>query len=322
MNAALIVAIGAGLLSALPLMIAASQPGGLLLLFLAPLPLFLTGLSQGLIGAAIAGGTVLVVAALVASLVAALGALLFLVGPTLILVRQALLNRQASVAADGTAAGPGDIEWYPPGLLTTCLLWIGLVWVAVTLAFLLAESGGMQATIEAHLREALNVTLPNATPENVVQMAAGMASFALGFGIVSYLLLLALNGILAQGVLVRFGRNLRPSPDIADLRLPSWIAPVLAVVLLVAFLIPGDLGYVALNVAPVLLMPFFFAGLAVIHAYARRARNGGLLLALFYILLILFTWPAAFVVLVGLFDQWADLRGRLAAMGPDREDEE
>lgn len=318
MNATLILAVGAGLLSALPLMIAVSQPGGLLLLFLAPLPLFMTGFAQGLAGAAIAGGTVLVVAGFIAGIVAAFGALLFLVGPAVLLVRQALLNRPAAV----TAGAPGGLEWYPPGLLVTWLLWIGLAWAAVTMAMLTVQSGGMQATIEAHLINALGIMLPQATAEDVAQMAASMASFALGFGIVSYLLILALNGVLAQGTVARFGRNLRPSPDIASLRLPAWIAPALAAVLLAAFFLPGDLGFVARNVAPILLLPFFFAGLAVAHAYARRARSGGFLLALFYVLLVLFTWPAAIVVLVGLFDQWADLRRRLQAVASDREENE
>lgn len=333
MNAALILAVGAGLLSALPLLIAASEPGGLLLLVLAPLPLFLAGFAQGLLGATIAGGTLLVVAGLAAGLFVAFGALLFLVGPTLLLVRQALLSRPAAVGAGAATgggapgAGPGagaggpDLEWYPPGLLTTWLVWIGLAWLAVTLGLMLGEGLGLQTTVEGHLQRALGLTLPQATAGEVTALAASMSSFALGFGIVSYLLLLALNGALAQGALVRFGRNLRPSPDIARLRLPAWIAPALAAALVAAFLLPGDLGFIARNLAPILLVPFFFGGLAVAHAYARRARNGTLLLALFYVLLVLFTWPAAFVVLVGLFDQWADLRRRLEAAVSDREEE-
>ena len=59
MNAALFIAIGAGLLSALPLALAVSQPGGMFLLLLAPLPLFAIGLSQGLVAGLIAGGSLL-----------------------------------------------------------------------------------------------------------------------------------------------------------------------------------------------------------------------------------------------------------------------
>ena len=128
------------------------------------------------------------------------------------------------------------------------------------------------------------------------------------------------RGVLAQGLLVRFARNLRPSPDIASIELPAWMAPVLAVVLAVAFLAPGDFGFIAKNFAPLLLLPFFFAGLAVTHAFLRRTRAAGLLLFLFYLLLVLFTWPAAVVVFLGLLDQWANLRRRMAA-APGQEEE-
>lgn len=319
---ALLIAVAAGALSALPLIIAASEPGGLLLLLLAPLPIFAAGLAQGAIGSAIAGGTVLVIAALLAGVLAAAGALLFLVAPSVLLVRQALLNRPAAAgAAGGTAGGAPALEWYPPGLLVTWLLWIGLAWLAVTLALLAGEPGGMQAAVRASLEQALGLSLPGIDPADIGTVADRLAGFALGFGVVSWLFMLALNGCLAQGALVSFGRNLRPSPDLADIVLPGWIAPALAAVLLGAFLLPGDLGFAAKNLAPLLMLPFFFAGLAVIHAYARRASAGRLLLVLFYTLLVLFSWPAAIVVFLGLFDQWADLRRRLTARTPGQEEE-
>ena len=316
---ALLIAVAAGALSALPLMIAASEPGGLLLLLLAPLPIFAAGLAQGVIGSAIAGGTVLLIATLLAGFLAAAGALLFLVAPTVLLVRQALLNRPA--AAAGPAGGAPALEWYPPGLLVTWLLWIGLAWLAVTLALLAGEPDGMQATVRASLEQALGLSLPGLDAADIGTVAERMAGFALGFGVVSWLFMLAINGILAQGALVSFGRNLRPSPDLADIALPAWIAPALAVVLLGAFLLPGDLGFAAKNLAPLLMLPFFFSGLAVVHAYARRASAGRLLLVLFYTLLVLFSWPAAIVVFLGLFDQWANLRRRLSARTPGQEEE-
>ena len=318
MNAALFIAIGAGLLSALPLALAVSQPGGMFLLLLAPLPLFAIGLSQGLVAGLIAGGSLLLVATFLAGLLAALAALIFVAGPTLLLVRQALLNRPAAVGAG--AGAPGGIEWYPPGHLTTWLVWIGLVWLAISLAMLATQGPGLEASVRTALEETLTASLLQADPALVAQVAERMAAIALGFGVASWLLMLALNGVLAQGLLVRFARNLRPSPDIASIELPAWIAPVLAIVLAAAFLAPGDFGFVAKNVAPLLLLPFFFAGLAVTHAFLRRTRAAGLLLFLFYLLLVLFTWPAVVVVFLGLLDQWANLRRRMTA-APGQEEE-
>ena len=316
---ALITAVAAGVLSALPLMLAVSEPGGAFLMLLAPLPLLAAGLAKGVFATAVAGGTLLLIAFVVAGLLAVGGALLFLVGPCLVLVRQSLLNRVPAGA--GSASGAPDLEWYPPGLLVTWLVWIGLAWLGVTIALLLGEADGMEATVQASLEQAIALSLPGFDPAKIAEAAAGMAGIALGFGVVSWLLVLALNGVLAQGLVAGFGANLRPSPDPAEIELPRWVAPALAVVLAGGFLLPGDLGFIATNLTAVLLLPFFFAGLAVVHAYARSLKRGRLLLVMFYVLLLLFTWPAAFVVFLGLFDQWANLRRRMAAAASGQEEE-
>ena len=134
-------------------------------------------------------------------------------------------------------------------------------------------------------------------------------------------MLLAVNGILAQGVLGRYGRALRPAPDIADLILPGWLPLVLAGAAAVAFLGAGDLGFLSLSLTLVLALPFFFAGLAVVHTLCRRAKARVALLVAFYIVLVLFSWLALLVVGLGLIDQWAGFRQRLHAPGGKQEED-
>jgi hypothetical protein len=315
-----ILSLAAGVLSALPLLVASNEPGGLLLLLLAPLPLFGVGLAHGAMASVVAGGTVLVIAAVAAGLLAAGGALAFMVGPSVLLVRQALLNRVPAGAPAGDGGAP-DLEWYPPGLLVGWLPLIGMAWLALYLAFMLGEPDGMEALVRRNLEEALGLWLTQVDPAQIAGFAERMAGYVLGIGIVGWLLVLAINGALAQGALAGFGRNLRPSPDPVDMDLPRWIAPALALALAGAFLLSGDLGFAAKNLVAVLLLPFFFAGLAVVHAFARRSKAGRPLLVLFYALLVLFNGLAAFVVLLGLFDQWANIRRRLTAAAPGQEEE-
>ncbi|MEZ5866842.1 MAG: hypothetical protein R3D25_23225 [Geminicoccaceae bacterium] len=60
-------------------------------------------------------------------------------------------------------------------------------------------------------------------------------------------------------------------------------------------------------------MPFLMQGLAVVHSLAHRLPARGLALAGFYLVLILFSWPLVVVVVVlGLVEDWAHLRRRLA----------
>jgi hypothetical protein len=68
-------------------------------------------------------------------------------------------------------------------------------------------------------------------------------------------------------------------------------------------------------------VPYFFAGLGVLHFLSRRHPAGVLLLFLCYMILILlslfFKWPTIAVAMVGVLDQWTDLRHRLRNRGPD-----
>ncbi|HEX9769456.1 MAG TPA: DUF2232 domain-containing protein [Kiloniellales bacterium] len=320
-----------GLASALPLLIAFSVPNGVLFMLLVPLPLFLSGLSMGLAAVTLSTATACLALSLMiaaaamrmsGSLALALadGAGMFIgtgitLGvPVIVLVRQALFNRTAQ---------DGSVEWYPAGLLVTWLTGAGLFLLAFTLVSLLwfASGPSLEAIFASQLSDALRLVLPTVEDAHLQEAAAAAARYGLGIGLDSWLMVIAANGILAQGVLGRFGRNLRPAPDITQLDLPTWLGLALAAAVLVAWLAPGDVGFLALSLAIVLVVPFFFAGLAVVHAACRHRGSRAIMLIIFYLILVLFFWPATLVAGLGLLDQTIGLRRRLLAAAGKQENE-
>src|SRR5437879_102466 len=110
-----------GVGAALYLAVMLGTPGGLLLVYMTQLPLFIAGLWLGSGAAALAGltGVVVLLAAsdvLGAAIFAAINAV-----PVTLLVRQALLARPGD---DGT------IVWYPAGLLAAWLTALALSGIA------------------------------------------------------------------------------------------------------------------------------------------------------------------------------------------------
>ena len=91
----------------------------------------------------------------------------------------------------------------------------------------------------------------------------------------------------------------------------------LAALLIGAILLPGTLGYLTKSAAFILALPFFLVGLSVIHVAARRISAGTLLLFLFYLLMLLFGWPAVFVAFFGLIEQRAGFRQKWAGAGKE-----
>lgn len=297
----LLTAVAGGSLSALFYLAVALGPSGFVLPLFAQLPLFLVGLSLG-VGPAAVAGTVGTLAILLATSLATAGAYLLLTaGAATLIVRQALLNRQTA---------QGGIEWYPPGLL---LSWIA----AAALAFLgLAAlyAAGMEGGLLGVTRNIVRGVLAILQPEQAARLAPAedlIAQFLPAAFLGWWIVMTAVNGMIAQGALARFGRAIRPSPAMADLWLPRW--PGFAMVAAVALsLFPGELGMLAENAVIVLGVPFLFLGLGVIHALAGRTPARLLFIFVLYVLLVLLGWPAVIVAAIGFIEQWVGLRGRFA----------
>ena len=298
--------IGAGgVVSALLFTVASTGNfGGLLLAVFYQLPLFLVGLSMGTVAGAFAGAVAGVGMLVMFNL---LGLFVF-VAPVIIIIRQALLFRMDQ---------NGDTEWYPSGLLAS--LATGLALALMTSAFLWMEltTEGMEAMIQKFLRafaDNIMAGVPVAQRDQVVDGVAPVLPGVIGL---YWTLALVVNGVLGQGLAVRLGWNLRPSPDFSTLALPRWLPTVAAVLLIGAVVMPGKLGFYAVNGAILLSLPFFLVGLAVVHVAAKRFAAGSMLLIVFYIMMMMFGWPAVFVAFIGLIEQLAGFRQRMATAGKE-----
>ena len=288
-----------GLLSAMLFVSLLLGLPGMLLVYFAQLPVLFAGLTLGLTGSGIAAVGAIVVIGLMVSVAAALGYALLHALPALFTVRQALLHR----------TDQGRTEWFPVGTLLTQLTL--LAGAGVVLAFLLlgSEPGGLPGFIEAHLREGLTelgVLEEGAAPSPDL---ARLAAVIPGFTASSSLLMVVINFMLAQLLAVRAGWARRPTPDFDRLELPGWLWPGIAVaaLLVLAGGIIGDLGW---SLLIVLVVPYLFLGLALVHVVARQWSRPGLALGAIYGAMILLGWPILLVLLLGFVEDWAHLRRR------------
>jgi len=305
MSKSIPLAICAGLFSALfYVAIVTGRQEAIFLTFFTQLPLFLAGLGIGYpavkIAAAVGVGTGLVLGGAYYGL----AFLLLNAGPIVLFVRQALLNREA---ADGKK------EWYPLGHL---IGWVSAVAISLFLMLFFALSAseqGVETTIRLFLSEAMTAFSETADPA-AAQAVEWIAPFFPAFLIGGWLFMLVLNGAMAQALLARFKKNVRPSPDFAKMALPSWLIYMIAAAALVFFAAgPGTLEFFSRNLVLILCVPFFLLGLAVVHALAQTSPKPGWVLVPFYMLLILFGGFAAMVVTgFGFVEQTVGIRRRLA----------
>ena len=312
MSREILTALGGGIVSALfYISVKSGTPGSILLAYLSPLPLFVAGLSAGWRGAATASAVAAAGVAAGASFAAAGMFVALIAVPATIVVRQALLSRNAA---------PGAVEWYPPGLLMGWLTGYGLTVLGAAALYLAGASGGLEAAASRFLNETVGRLAETPTDPRVQLMLDALARFLPGMMLAVWLIVTAANAALAQGVLVRFGWNRRPSPPFAAMVLPRWMSGALAVAAL-ATLAPGGIGSFGRNALIVATVPFLFLGLAVVHALLRRTAARGFILAGLYLLLALFGWPAILIAGIGIMEQWVELRRRFAGPPNDQEEE-
>jgi hypothetical protein len=234
------------------------------------------------------------------------GALLFVVGyaaPVVVLSWQALRWRTDPA---------GTIWWYPPGHLVAWLVAGALASIGAGAVLTLGHEGGFEGAVRAMLDELLTLLLAGDSDKSAPVATVTAALFP-GIGAATWMLVTGANGTLAQRLLVWWRRNRRPTPDIVAVGLPRWIAIAFAAALAAAFLLPGTAGYLGRNALPIFGLAFFVAGLAVIHAAARRFSAPGPILGLVYALILFMSPVTVAVAVLGLIEQWAGLRRRLAA---------
>ncbi|UFN47267.1 hypothetical protein LPC08_14655 [Roseomonas sp. OT10] len=249
------------------------MPLGTLAFWLASLPVYLAGLSFGPVAgglaAAVGGIALLPVAGLRGSVVFLLSAGL----PAALILLAALR--------------PGRTD------LSVPLALLGLGPAVAAWASIAVSPAGLEAALATQLAGMLAASGLEVSAEAV----GGLVRLAIALAGASLALPLLLCGTAAQRWLARRRLALRPMPAWKTARLPGWYAGLLALALLAAWL-TGALE--ALTVAAALLVPVFLQGLAVIHGRLR-----GPVLVLFYLLLVLFSLPAATLVVgLGLLEQF------------------
>ncbi|NQW10872.1 MAG: DUF2232 domain-containing protein [Alphaproteobacteria bacterium] len=296
----------AAAISALLLFVAQpSSPVSMLLAIFATLPLFLVGLSLGWFHGAAAAG-------------AASIAILFAIGP-------APAGYYAIVNAIPVTMLLVAVERHPNTPVRAVLTLVGLAAVPMVVGALLFSSsdGGLSGVIRERLGDfqaMMSVSPRDMSPEEWQALLNALAAILPGLGAVFWVLLITLNGALAQGLLTRVGKARLPTPDIAAVRLPRWMPGVLAAITASSFL-PGEMGYLGTNLVPLAALPFLFSGLGVVHALLRGVSGAGLWFALVYVLLLVLVWPAVIVLGLGLIDSIVDFRRRFGRSGPPPDDE-
>jgi hypothetical protein len=300
MSYRLLIALGAGLVSAVVFASATTGPllVRMLLFLLTPLALFLAGLGLGPLFAVVAG---LAGASLVLAAGSPLGAVVFVASqaaPVAILTYLASLNRPT---ADG-------VEWYPVGRMVIAAALIAGAFAAVTLLLLGGDIDVLRAALRDMLQSFVNTELPKMPdaptlgPAEIDEATAIALALLPAASAISTMGSLLFNLWLAGRITLASGRLQRPWPDLAAIVYPS-VTPLLLAVGIGAGFLSGLPGLIASGFAGPLFFAYVLLGLAVVH-YATRGRpwRPFALWALYATLFVMNTVASLAIALLGLIE--------------------
>lgn len=292
----IIVAVISGIAAAaLHVSVIALSPLSVLLFYLAPLPLFIAGLSYGWVPAAVAAG----VGSLATSGFLGFKSALFFLGASalgpLVITRLALIHRPAAQMPREGEAKDGNIEWYPEGRL---LLWAAaLAGTLLTVIIFIAgpDADSFHATLKEFsqkLTEPFIANIEDTQREGFRQFVDFLVLIAPLASAAAWFVATLLNFLMASRLLRAWNMSLRPWARFSSLAFPRSAGLALVAACAVSFL-PGTAGLMGSVFAIPLCVAFAVLGLAVIHHLLQRSSSRIAILAGLYAALVFFNWIVA-----------------------------
>jgi hypothetical protein len=316
------IGLGAGLVSALlfAVMITGS-PLGMMLSYVAPLPVLIAALGwnhrSGLVAVVTGAAAVALVLRPSTGLAFAIGSGL----PAWWIAYLALLGRPAATPDPARpGAGPAT-EWYPLGRL--------LFWIAVTAATVIVIgtvaigrgdpealrsvlSGAVEAFLRAGERLGADNPLPSVAGMDGARFVSLIVALVPAIAASVFCLFFTVNPWLAAKAVAVSGRLPRPWPYLPSTRMPLTAVALLAGGVLAAFA-PGFVGVAGTALVGALAMAFALQGLALLH-HLTQGRSGrtGLLIGTYLLTIFFGGTILPLMTVMGILDSATPLRRRLA----------
>jgi len=304
MSKDMLIAVGAGATSGFAsLAFLSGLPGAMLIVYLAPLPLLIVGINQGIKSVTISSASGFVTTILAGNILFGVLYTALHVFPSWIIVRQALLKYSMpfnqSDYWDPAGSSLCILSVFAAGILTLALVWSQ------------GEIGGLQSLIQSYLEEVfsklpMDENLRNGLVRTFVPLFPGYMG-------TMWVFLVVLNASIAMAVLKQTKCIKKPNIKLENLKLPDWISWFIVIaasvyLLSVHLFSQKELEFFGRNLTLMLAVPFFFLGLAVLHNLANHVTFPRLLLTAFYLALLLNVWVALMITLTGIIEQWFGLR--------------
>lgn len=273
---------------------------GFIFMFLPTLPIFYVGLGYSLRTARRA----IALACLPITLLSGISGLtvytLFLTLPSYYICRKAMRPR--------LYAPQSPLVWPALGLIILNLTLMGCTLIALTSAYYWPQEGGLPGVLARMASE----SFPGLEPDYsglVERMVTRWAFLIFPITLWLWVLMLYAHAWTAHRMLVQRGRLIRPDFAVHAFELPSWLLSLLVICALAAIIGSDSMRFLGRSCLISLMLPYFFAGMALMRQASKSWPSGGFFMFFIYFLIFTQFWPALILSGIGLWRQIKDLSG-------------
>lgn len=185
-------------------------------------------------------------------------------------------------------------------VLTDVAVYVALVFAGILLHF--APQGGIQPI----LAEQLHASFADADApmlEAIDKLTGTLAYMILAASAWWWVLLLYAHAALANWLLKRQGKAVRPTLALAPFPLPLWLLGALALAGVGSLAGGEGLAFTAKTLLLILLLPYFLLGIALVQVKISAWPSRNLLLFVLYFSTLSLVWPALIIAAVGVWQQ-------------------
>lgn len=208
-------------------------------------------------------------------------------------------------------AKDGEILWRPVGLIMVDLA----LYACVAIAMIVLYNALFGEGIEAVLQEKIRTVLAD-LPAEYTAMAEKLSTHLsfLFFSMIAWMWALGiyLHSWLANRILDKQRRAERPSLGVEIFWAPDSLLYFLAVAGLASFIGSPDMQFLGKACLIVLLLPYFFLGIALLHKHSASWPGRGFLLFFLYIILLSQPWAVLITAGSGVVYHLMQLNKRLS----------
>lgn len=279
---------------------------GFLFMFAAIIPLLMHGLSRSASHALLAACVACLVVALIGGLKLGVTFGLMFALPAWYLSVRSVQCRM--IEQDGQP----HVIWRYIGRIILDLSLYACTALAICASYLALFGEGIAALMQQEISTLLS-RLPAEYKPLVDQWAGEMSFLFCAFMVWVWAISLYIHSWFANRMLAKRNKLKRASMAIEPFPMPDWVMFLLCVATLASFIGSPSMQFFGKTSFVILMLPYFFLGLALVHHQSKDWAGRGLLLFFLYFMLLGQVWIALFIAAGGLLHHIGQLNKRLSS---------